>query len=99
LQEAGTAETCKEAFKRAIGDTPTNSITLDSGSRFARRRYISAQHNAPVYFVGHHSPWQRGMNGLIRFFFPKGTDFRKVTKKEVQCVIDLINNRLRKRLG
>jgi IS30 family transposase len=92
-----------EAFKRALGDTPVNSFTFDNGSEFARHREISAQHNAPVYFADPHSPWQRGtnenMNGLIRFFFPKGTDFSKVTKEELQRVIDLINNRPRKCLG
>jgi IS30 family transposase len=92
-----------EAFQRALGDTPINSITFDNGSEFARRRDISARHNAPVYFAAPHSPWQRGtnenINGLIRRFFPKGTDFRKVTKEELRRVIDLINSRLRKRLG
>jgi IS30 family transposase len=40
-----------DAFKRAIGDTQTNSITLDNGSGFALHRDIAAQHNAPVYFA------------------------------------------------
>jgi IS30 family transposase len=56
-----------------------------------------------VYFADPHAPWQRGsngnINGLLRWFFPKGTDFRKVTKEELERVIDLINNRPRKRLG
>jgi transposase InsO family protein len=76
---------------------------LKSGSEFARRREIAAQHNAPVYFADPHSPRQRGtnenINGLIRWFFPKGTDFSKITKKELKRVIDLIDNRPRKRLG
>jgi IS30 family transposase len=92
-----------EAFQRALGDTPMNSITLDNGSEFARHRDIAARHNAPVYFADPHFPWQRGtngnINGLIRFFFPKGTDFSKVTEEELRRVIDLINNRPRKCLG
>jgi IS30 family transposase len=92
-----------EAFKRALGDTPVNSFTFDNGSEFALHREISARHNAPVYFADPHSPWQRGtnenMNGLIRFFFPKGTDFSKVTEEELQRVVSLINNRPRKCLG
>jgi IS30 family transposase len=92
-----------EAFKRALGETLVNSITLDNGSGFSRHREISARHNAPVYFAGPRSPWQRGpnenMNGLIRFFFPKGTDFSKVTEEELQRVVSLINNRPRKCLG
>jgi IS30 family transposase len=92
-----------EAFQRALGDTPINSITLDNGSEFARHRDISVRHNATVYFADPHAPWQRGsnenINGLLRWFFPKGTDFRKVTKEEVERVTVLINNRPRKRLG
>jgi IS30 family transposase len=92
-----------EAFQKALGDTPVNSITLDNGSEFARHREISARHTAPVYFADPRSPWQRGtngnMNGLIRFFFPKVTDFRKVTEEELQRVISLINNRPRKCRG
>jgi IS30 family transposase len=92
-----------EAFQRALGDTPINSITLNNGSEFARHRDISARHNAIVYFADPHAPWQRGsnenINGLLRWFFPKGTDFRKVTKEEVERVTVLINNRPRKRLG
>jgi IS30 family transposase len=92
-----------DAIKSALGDTPVNSFTFDNGSEFARHREIAAQHNATVYFADPHSPWQRGsnenINGLIRWFFPKGTDFRKVTKEEVERVTVLINNRPRKRLG
>jgi IS30 family transposase len=93
-----------EAFKRAIGGTPVNSVTLDNGSEFARRREISAQHNAPVYFADPPLAMAEGgtngnMNGLIRFFFPKGTDFRKVTEEALQRVVSLINNRPRKCLG
>jgi IS30 family transposase len=85
-----------EAFKRAIGDAEVNSITLDNGSEFARHRDIAARHNAPVYSP----PTRHGrvgtnenMNGLIRFFFPKGTDFSKVTEEELQRTVSLINNR------
>jgi IS30 family transposase len=92
-----------DAIKSALGDAEVNSFTFDNGSEFARHREISAQHNAPVYFADPNAPWQRGsnenINGLIRWFFPKGTDFRKVTKKEVQRVVSLINNRPRKCLG
>jgi IS30 family transposase len=85
-----------EAFQRALGDTQINSITLDNGSEFVRHRDISARHNAPVYFADPHAPWQRGsngnINGLIRWFFPKGTDFSKVTEAELKRVVSLINN-------
>ena len=55
------------------------------------------------YFAKAYSPWQRPLNentnGLVRQFFPKGSDFSKYTDTYVQYVEDLINNRPRKSLG
>jgi IS30 family transposase len=52
------------------------------------------------YFCDPHHPWQKptveNTNGLLREFFPKGTDFGKVTDEEVQHAVDLINGRPRK---
>lgn len=56
-----------------------------------------------VYFCDPYSPWQRGTNentnGLLRQFFPKATSFADITDEEIQLVVDLINNRPRKRLN
>ena len=50
-----------------------------------------------------HKPWQRGMNentnDILRFFFPKGFDFRTISQAQLDIVVDLINNRPRKCLG
>ena len=57
----------------------------------------------PVYFADVKSPWQRGstkhLNGLLRQYFPKGTDTSRWTTRELQAVADTINNRPRGILG
>ena len=56
-----------------------------------------------VFFCDPYSPWQRGTNentnGLLRQFFPKGTSFTNVSDDDLQRVVNLINNRPRKRLN
>lgn len=56
-----------------------------------------------IYFAEPHKPWQRGTNentnDLLRFFFPKGFDFRTITQETVDYIVNLINNRPRKCLG
>lgn len=56
-----------------------------------------------VYFCAPYSPWQRGSNentnGLLRQFFPKGSSFADISDEELALIVDLINNRPRKRLG
>ena len=82
---------------------PVKSISLDNGSEFANFRNFEKILQTQVYFAEPHKPWQRGTNentnDIIRFFFPKGFDFRTVTQDDVDFVVDLINNRPRKCLG
>ena len=93
----------EQAFRAALGDAEVKSITLDLGSEFARFRQIEQNHNTTVYFCDPHSPWQRptneNTNDLVRFFFPKGTDFNAVSEQDFQHALSLINNRPRKCLG
>jgi len=90
----------EEAFKKSLDGVVVNSITLDNGSEFSRFANIEKNHDCTVYFADPHSPWQRGsnenINGLLRFFFPKGTNFLSVSDDELNDVISLINNRPRK---
>jgi IS30 family transposase len=98
------AATVESAMCRLLcGGIPAHSITLDNGSEFAHFRQIENATNSTIYFADTHSPWQRGsnenLNGLIRFFFPKGTDFTAVSHEQINNVRLLINNRPRKCLG
>jgi len=90
----------EDAFKTSLDGVDVKSITLDNGSEFSRFAEIEKNHNTTIYFADPHSPWQRGsnenINGLLRFFFPKGTNFHDVSDDEVFSVISLINNRPRK---
>jgi IS30 family transposase len=92
-----------EAFERALGQTKTESITLDRGSEFAKFKVIEKALKTTIYFADPHSPWQRpsneNINGLLRFFYPKGTDFTAVSEEDFLNVLSLINNRPRKCLG
>lgn len=82
---------------------PVKSISLDNGSEFAAFKEIEKELNIPIYFAEPHKPWQRGTNentnGLFRFFFEKGCDFREISDEDIQIVVDLLNNRPRKCLG
>ena len=64
--------------------------------------FFHTRDDTTVYFADPHSPWQRGLNentnDIIRFFFPKGCDFHKVSEEDLQTVVSLINNRPRKTL-
>jgi IS30 family transposase len=89
-----------EAFGKALGGINVESITLDNGSEFAKFAEIEKNHDTIIFFADPHSPWQRGsnenINGLIRFFFPKGTNFLDVSDDVVDKIVSLINNRPRK---
>lgn len=82
---------------------PPITLTLDNGTEFLGFKDLEQAMDIKVYFADTHSPWQRGsnenLNGLFRFFFPRGTDFTKVTDEHLLAVLDLINNRPRKCLG
>lgn len=93
----------RESMLRALNGMPVKSISLDNGSEFARFHELEKDLNTLVYFAKPHAPWQRGTNentnGLLRFFYPKGYDFRLLSESELQKVVDLLNNRPRKCLG
>lgn len=103
LLKSRTAQGTRQVIEKLLKGLPVKSISLDNGSEFSEFRKLEENLNTLVYFAEPHKPWQRGTNentnDIIRFFFPKGFDFRTVTDEDVQFVEDLINNRPRKCLG
>jgi IS30 family transposase len=79
------------------------TMTVDNGSEFAGHEKITSKLGVDVYFAHPYHSWERGLNentnGLIRQYFPKKTDFREVSDKEVLLVQHRLNNRPRKTLG
>jgi transposase, IS30 family len=79
------------------------SITWDQGTEMARHLTITRTLGAPVFFCDSHSPWQRGsnenMNGLLRDYFPKGTDLCAHSPQHLLAVENELNNRPRRILG
>lgn len=102
LSSRNAAET-REVMQQLLSGHTVRSISLDNGTEFAEFSLLEEHVGAPVYFAEPHKPWQRGTNentnGLLRFFFPKGYDFRSLTQAQLDVVVDLLNDRPRKCLG
>lgn len=79
------------------------TMTYDNGMEMAKHKLLTKKTGVQVYFAHPYSSWERGTNentnGLIRRYFPKGTDFNKVTEEQLKNVQDKLNNRPRKVLG
>lgn len=78
-----------------------NTITSDNGKEFAEHKEIAENCQVDFYFANPYSPWERGanenLNGLIRQYFPKKTDFSTITDEEIERIERKLNNRPRKR--
>lgn len=88
---------------RRIPAAKRKTLTLDNGKEFAGFAQMERQLGIRTYFAHPYASWERGTNentnGLLRQFFPKGTDFTQVSDSEVDRVERLLNNRPRKCLG
>ena len=100
------ADDVVKAFAKKIKKLPQQmklSMTYDQGREMAQHKLFTNITGVKVYFAHPRSPWERGTNentnGLIRQFFPKGTDFNKISRYEVKKAQHLLNGRPRKALG
>lgn len=94
------------AFEKEIKKLPRQmrqSMTYDRGMEMFEHKLFTAKTKMKVYFADPYSPWQRGTNentnGLVRQYFPKGTDLSLVSRKEIKRAQRLLNGRPRKILG
>jgi transposase, IS30 family len=106
LPEDRTAATLADAMSAKVPEIPEilrRSLTWDQGSEMALHTKITEATGLPIYFCDPHSPWQRGTNentnGLLRQYFPKGTDLSFYGPGWLDQVAAELNARPRKRLG
>lgn len=99
LSFALASETC---FKR-IKPKYRKTLTLDNGTEMAEFETIERRTGLSVYFATPYHSWERGTNentnGLLRFYFPKGSSFRNLTQEQLDLAVNQLNTRPRKRLG
>lgn len=99
------ATSVRIAFEKAFSNIPKHlklSLTYDNGTEMAQHKLFTKNTKVKVYFAHPYSPWERptneNTNGLIRDYFPKGTDFNLIAKKDLNQVQNQLNERPRKTL-
>mgnify|MGYP003668045034 FL=1 len=100
------AEAVRDAIAETIGSLPAQlrrSLTWDQGAEIAQHVQLRIDTGLEIYFCDPQSPWQRGSNentnGLLRQYFPKGTDLSQHSADELSAVAHSLNTRPRKTLG
>lgn len=103
---AKDATSVRRAYTRALGTLPkeiAKTLTYDQGKEMSEHKQFTIDTGIQVYFAHPGSPWERGTNentnGLIRQYFPKGTEFDKVPLREIRRVQRQLNDRPRAVLG
>jgi transposase, IS30 family len=106
LPDRHDAVSVRDEMIRVMGALPEQlrrTVTWDQGTEMARHAEFSVDTGIEVFFCDPHSPWQRGSNentnGLLRQYFPKGTDLSGYTRADLERVQTSMNNRPRKTLG
>jgi IS30 family transposase len=106
LPDGRDAGSVRVALTRKILTLPENlrrALTWDRGVEMAQHAQFTVDTNVQVYFCDPHSPWQRGTNentnGLLRQYFPKGTNLKAITPDRLDEVAAQLNDRPRQTLG
>ena len=106
LPDGNTAEAVRDALTTTVQRLPQHlwqSLTWDQGKEMAQHVQFSVDTGVDVYFCDPQSPWQRGTNentnGLLRQYFPKGTDMSKLTQEDLDQAAYSLNTRPRQTLG
>jgi len=100
------AEAVRDAIAAKIATLPEQlgkSLTWDQGAEMAQHVQLRIETGLAIYFCDPRSPWQRGTNentnGLLRQYFPKGTDISRCCERDLDAVAATLNGRPRKSLG
>jgi IS30 family transposase len=100
------AAAVRDAIAAQISGLPEQlrrSLTWDQGAEMAQHAQLRIDTGLEVYFCDPHSPWQRGTNentnGLLRQYFPKGTDLSRHSLTDLEAIATTLNTRPRKTLG
>ena len=103
---AKDASAVRRAFVRAVRTLPTplrRSLTYDQGQEMREHRLFTKETKMRVYFAHPQCPWERGTNentnGLLRQFFPAGTQFNRLSRRDIKRVQAMLNDRPRKILN
>ena len=103
--ERNTAEAIGQAISELLRPVAekVHTITSDNGREFAQHQAIASKLEAAFYFAHPFASWERGTNentnGLVRQYFPKGSDFSKITEANIKRATARLNNRPRKGLN
>lgn len=98
-----TATATTEAITSRLSKAPCHTVTLDNGSENQQWQEIEQVIGAQCFYAHPYHYWERGTNentnGLVRWYFPKGTDFRTIPEADIKAVESALNTRPRKRLN
>jgi IS30 family transposase len=97
------AATVRKAIVECLSSETAHTLTLDNGKEFSEHKRLSTVLGTDIYFADPYASWQRGLNeqinGLIRQYLPKSTDFTQLTHWDIKRIENRLNNRPRKTLG